>query len=108
MPPRPLLPRWSLFDHLVGAEKERGWNTDLQRLGGLLIDNELERVGCWTGISPGLAPRKILSTKVAACCTICTRSGPYDSSSPEANVSRDQPQVGMRWASAVFARSLLP
>jgi hypothetical protein len=31
-----------LFDHLVRAEKERGWNFDLQRLGGLLIDNELK------------------------------------------------------------------
>ena len=32
----------------------------------------------------------------------------YAVSKSETNVSRDQPQVGMRWASAVFARSLLP
>jgi hypothetical protein len=34
-----------LFDHLVGARNQRLWNTNTQRLGGFLIDDQLDLRG---------------------------------------------------------------
>ena len=34
-------PKVGLFDHLVGAAKERNWNADAERLGGLEVQKQL-------------------------------------------------------------------
>jgi hypothetical protein len=56
----------SSFNHLVGAQQERLRNGQAECLGGREIDDEIEFGGCSTGRSPGLAPRRILSTYSAA------------------------------------------
>ena len=38
-------PQTLLFDHLVGAGKQRGRHVEAERLGGLQVDNEIEARG---------------------------------------------------------------
>src|ERR1700680_175851 len=38
----------ALFDHLVGAQQDRGWDRKTQRLGGLEVDEESEQTGVLT------------------------------------------------------------
>jgi len=51
----------ALFNDLVGALQQRLRHGQAERLGGFQIDDQLERVGCSTGRSAGLAPLRILS-----------------------------------------------
>jgi hypothetical protein len=57
--------RPDLLDHLVGEREQLARDGEAKRLGGREIDDPLNLVGCSTGISPGFAPRKILSTSSA-------------------------------------------
>jgi len=51
-----------LLDHLVGKREQFVGNLEVERLRRLEIDHQLELGGCSTGISPGFAPFRILST----------------------------------------------
>jgi len=34
--------KWTSFDHLVGAGKQRGWDCETERFGGPQIDHEIK------------------------------------------------------------------
>ena len=52
-----------LFDHLVGAGKQRGRNSEAERVRGLEVNDQLEFwLGRITGRSPGMAPLRICPT----------------------------------------------
>src|SRR5215470_8212773 len=47
----------SLFDHLVGADKQCGWHNEAERLGGLEVDDQLRFRGLLSGqVGRFLAP----------------------------------------------------
>jgi len=51
----------SLFDQLVGSDDQQLRDLQAECLRGREIDDQIEQVGCSTGMSEGLAPRNILS-----------------------------------------------
>ena len=54
------------LDDVIGSEQQRLRDGETDLLGRLEIDEDSNFVGCSTGISPGLAPFRILSTYMAA------------------------------------------
>jgi hypothetical protein len=48
-----------LFDHLIGAAKQRQRESEAERLGGLQVDDELNFVDSWIGRSAGFSPLRI-------------------------------------------------
>jgi hypothetical protein len=69
----------TLLDHLVGAGEHGRWNFEAQRPGSLEIDDRRKLGGLLTGISLGLVPLRILSTKAAARRNIAAKFTPYPS-----------------------------
>jgi hypothetical protein len=55
-----------LFDHLVGARKNRRRHVEAERLATIRLPTRSNLVGCSTGRSAGFAPLKILSIKSPA------------------------------------------
>src|SRR3989441_10297860 len=45
-----------LFDHLVGASKQREWECDAEHPGGWPLTTKGDFVGCPSGRSPGFTP----------------------------------------------------
>jgi DNA-binding transcriptional LysR family regulator len=56
------LHRSALFDHLVGPQEERFRIVRPSAFAVVRFTTRSNRVGCSTGMSPGFAPRRILST----------------------------------------------
>jgi hypothetical protein len=52
----------SSFNHLVGEREQLIWNFEAERLAVVRLMMRSNLVGCSTGMSPGFAPRRILST----------------------------------------------
>ena len=65
-----------LFDHLVGAEQDGLGYFEAERLGDFAIEDKLKLHTRSIGRSAGLAPLRILSTKMAARRKIATKSAP--------------------------------
>ena len=65
-----------LFDHLVGAGKQRRRDCDAERPGGAKIDDQFEFGRLLDRDITGLRPRKILSTYSAARRNRCGQLGP--------------------------------
>jgi hypothetical protein len=65
-----------LFDHIVSLGEQRGRYGETERIRGLAIYDEFEFGRSSTGRSAGLAPFRILSTKVAARRKRSTKFGP--------------------------------
>jgi hypothetical protein len=64
------------FDHLIGAQQERVWDRQPNRLGGCQIDDQIEFGRLLDGILPGFVPRKILSTISTSRRNKSKKSGP--------------------------------
>jgi hypothetical protein len=66
----------SLFDDLVGDSEQRRRHGQTERLGGLQVDHKLVLGRLFDRMSPGFAPRKILSTSSAARRKFAATLGP--------------------------------
>jgi hypothetical protein len=75
---------FALLNHLIRSRQYRWRDREPQRLGGLGVDDNLERGGCSTGRSAGLAPLRIVSTYSAAWRNCSVKFDPYDISPPAA------------------------
>jgi len=60
------------LNHLVGAQQQRLRHRDAERLGGLQVDDQLERVGC-SSADRGCAPSRMRAAKLASCWSIGAR-----------------------------------